>query len=99
MFPRLRQAFAAPVRIRIPLSVDVREDLHQMRQIISGGQYSYSAPHTAEGHSDRCTALALAWRAASMTGAGSFFVPIPTHRADRSTFRPVSRRKSLGTLP
>ncbi|MES2692780.1 MAG: terminase family protein [Verrucomicrobiota bacterium] len=64
MFPRLRRAFEAPVRLRVPISVAVREDLHAMRQIVRHGEYNYSAPRTAEGHSDRCTALALAWRAA-----------------------------------
>lgn len=64
IFPKLRRAFEAPVRVRIPISVPVREDLHAMRQIVRNGEYSYSAPRTAEGHSDRCTALALAMRAA-----------------------------------
>ncbi len=35
-----------------------------MGYIVRGGEYSYEAPRTAEGHSDRCTALALALRAA-----------------------------------
>ena len=47
----------------MPISVDVREDLHAMKQIVRAGAYSYEAPRTAEGHSDRCTAAALAWRA------------------------------------
>ncbi|MCH5285762.1 MAG: terminase family protein [Akkermansiaceae bacterium] len=64
IFPKLRRAFEAPTRLRIPSSPDIREDLHAMQQIIHNGQYSYAAPHTAEGHSDRCTALALALRAA-----------------------------------
>lgn len=64
LFPKLRQAFAAPVRLRIPISKVIREDLHEMRQIVRAGEYTYSAPRTAEGHSDRCTALALALRAA-----------------------------------
>lgn len=64
LFPKLRRAFETPVRVRVPVSVAVREDLHAMRQIVRGGEYHYAAPRTAEGHSDRCTALALAWRAA-----------------------------------
>lgn len=64
IFPKLRRAFEAPVKLRIPISTTVREDLHAMRQIVRNGEYTYSAPHTAEGHSDRCTALALAIRAA-----------------------------------
>lgn len=63
LFPRLRQAFAPPTKLRVPISIAVREDLHAMKQIVRNGQYSYAAPRTAEGHSDRCTALALAVRA------------------------------------
>jgi len=62
IFPKLRRAFEAPVKLRIPISTTVREDLHAMRQIVRNGEYTYSAPRTAEGHSDRCTALALALR-------------------------------------
>jgi phage FluMu gp28-like protein len=65
IFPKLRRAFEAPTVVRIPVDVDVREDLHEMQQVVKNGGYSYSARRTAEGHSDRCTALALARRAAS----------------------------------
>ena len=64
IFPRLRRSFEAPVKLRVPISIALREDLHAMRQIIRNGEYTYSAPRTAEGHSDRYTALALALRAA-----------------------------------
>lgn len=64
IFPKLRRAFEAPVKLRVPVSIAVREDLHAMKQIVRNGEYSYAAPRTAEGHSDRCTALALALRAA-----------------------------------
>lgn len=63
IFPKLRRAFEAPVKLRVPVDVEVREDLHEMQQIVKNGEYSYSARRTAEGHSDRCTALALALRA------------------------------------
>ena len=49
--------------LRVPMDVDCREDLHEMQQTVRDGRYSYSARRTAEGHSDRCTALALAVRA------------------------------------
>lgn len=68
LFPLFRRAFEAPTRIRIPISREIREDLHAMRQIVMNGQYSYWAPHTREGHSDRCTAGALAVRAAGDGG-------------------------------
>jgi phage FluMu gp28-like protein len=74
IFPKLRRAFEAPVKLRIPVSKAIREDLHEMRQIVKNGEYTYAAPRTAEGHSDRCTALALALRAAGEGGSG-FFVP------------------------
>lgn len=74
IFPKLRQAFSAPVKLRVPVDVEVREDLHEMNQVVKNGQYSYNARRTSEGHSDRCTALALAVRAAS-TGAGYISMP------------------------
>lgn len=81
IFPKLRQAFAAPVKLRVPVDVEVREDLHEMQQVIKNGEYSYTARRTAEGHSDRCTALALALRAA---GNGSGYVSMP------KTFKPFN---------
>ena len=70
IFPRLRRVFEPPVSIRVPISIDIREDLHAMQQIIRNGEYTYSAPRTAQGHSDRCTAAALAVRAASSAASG-----------------------------
>lgn len=64
IFPKLRRAFEAPTKLRIPISTAIREDLHEMKQVISNGEYNYWAPRTKAGHSDRCTALALAVRAA-----------------------------------
>jgi phage FluMu gp28-like protein len=73
LFPKLRQAFTAPTKLRIPISTVIREDLHEMKQVISGGEYNYWAPRTKAGHSDRCTALALAVRAAG--DASAFYFP------------------------
>lgn len=67
IFPALRTAFERR-EWRIPVSTWLREDLHSMAQIISGGQYNYKAPRTDAGHSDGCTAFALCQRAG--TGAG-----------------------------
>jgi phage FluMu gp28-like protein len=64
LFPKLRRAFDAPTKLRVPISTAIREDLHEMKQVISNGEYNYWAARTKEGHSDRCTALALAVRAA-----------------------------------
>ncbi len=71
LFPRLRSAFERRA-LRVPMDVDCREDLHEMQQTVRDGRYSYSARRTAEGHSDRCTALALAVRAASTATAWTF---------------------------
>jgi phage FluMu gp28-like protein len=64
IFPKLRRLFEAPTKLRIPVSRAIREDLHMMQQVINKGAYNYWSPRTKEGHSDRCTALALAARAA-----------------------------------
>jgi len=62
IFPKLKTAVDAK-RILLPIDVECREDLHEMQQIVNNGKYTYAARRTAEGHSDRCTALALALRA------------------------------------
>ena len=89
LFPRLRRAFEAPTTLRIPISTAIREDLHEMKQVIANGEYNYWAKRTKEGHSDRCTALALAVRAA---GEATVWCPPPrtagrrTHNLERSVF-------------
>ena len=63
LFSKLRMAFEAK-RLRIPQDRVIREDLHSMQRVTSNnGGVSYRAPHTDDGHADRCTALALANRA------------------------------------
>ncbi len=64
LFPKLRRKFDAPTKLRVPVSRTIREDLHAMQQVVANGQYNYWAPRTRDGHSDRCTALALCVRAA-----------------------------------
>jgi phage FluMu gp28-like protein len=64
LFSKLRMAFENRA-LRVPISPGVREDLHGVQRVVSAsGQVSYRATHTVDGHSDRCTALALALRAA-----------------------------------
>jgi phage FluMu gp28-like protein len=64
IFVKLRAAFERR-KIWIPPSQVIREDLHGVHRIISNtGHISYRATQSADGHSDRCTALALALRAA-----------------------------------
>lgn len=81
LFPRLRQTFQAPTKLRIPISTVIREDLHEMKQVISNGEYNYWAPRTKAGHSDRCTGLALAVRAA---GDKRIWMPPPSPGGRRS---------------
>lgn len=70
-YPKLRRAFEQPTRARIPISREIREDLHEMRAISRAGNFSYESPRTAAGHSDRCTAKMLANRA-RRTASGPF---------------------------
>lgn len=64
LFTHLRSAFERRI-LAIPASADIREDLHSIYPVISNnGQISYRASHSPDGHSDRCTALSLALRAA-----------------------------------
>ena len=63
MFTKLRMAFEQR-KVRIPVSRVIREDLHSMQRVVSNtGGIAYRAPHTDDGHADRCTAKALATRA------------------------------------
>ena len=75
IFPRLRRRFESPCTVRIPISRVIREDLHEMKQVITNGQYNYWSPRTRDGHSDRCTALALCVRASDTPRA--MFPPAP----------------------
>ena len=67
MYALMRRKFEER-SVRIPVSRDLREDLHAVQRIVStGGNVTYSAPRNADGHSDRAAALALCCRAASAT--------------------------------
>lgn len=89
LFPALKVAFEQR-RVRVPVNRAVREDLHAMQRVVtSAGNVSYRAPHTEDGHSDRCTALALAVRAAGSSGGvatmpRAFTNPALRGRRDRS---------------
>lgn len=72
LFPALRVAFEKHL-VRVPVNRSIREDLHSMQRVVTAnGNVTYRAPHTVDGHADRCTALALALRAAG-TGGGPFY--------------------------
>ena len=94
IFPRLRSAMSG-TKIRVPVDITTREDLHAMRQHVNAGRFSYDAPRTKDGHSDRCTALALALRASgTATAAGRPFV-LPK---SKDTFTRTAARRIRGMI-
>ena len=71
IFSKLRMAFEKRA-LRVPVSRVIREDLHSLNRVSTAtGQITYRAPHSADGHADRCTALALALRASVGGGGGT----------------------------
>jgi phage FluMu gp28-like protein len=70
LFSMLRLAFEKR-GVRVPVNRMIREDLHSLNRVTTPtGQITYRAPHSADGHADRCTALALALRAGTVGGLG-----------------------------
>jgi phage FluMu gp28-like protein len=94
LFPNLRQRFNQPVKLRIPVSTTIREDLHEMRQVISNGEYNYWSPRTKDGHSDRCTALALAVHAAG-NGARGIVDASGIRIGSRPTAQPLFKPRKM----
>lgn len=88
LFSKLRMAFEQRA-VRVPISSEIREDLHGVQRVTSRlGGVSYRAAHTADGHSDRCTALALALKAAGEARPAPASAPVilrnrPMGRAPR----------------
>lgn len=72
IFPKFRTAVGG-ARVRLPVDVECREDLHEMQDVVKGDAHNYFAKRTAEGHSDRCTAGALGNRAASFGTSWTFY--------------------------
>ena len=93
LFSKLRMAFEQK-RTRIPVNRQVREDLHSMQRVATNsGTVTYRAPHSDDGHADRCTAKALAQRAsANIIRSGRISV-FPTAR--RSQLVVESRNRSI----
>ena len=72
MYGLLRRRFEER-GIRVPISREIREDLHAVQRVVStGGNVTYSAPRNADGHSDRAAALALCSLAAKSDNAWTF---------------------------
>lgn len=84
IFPAIRNE-ADRRMIGIPASRTIREDLHSMSRVVTpSGNVTYRAPHTEDGHADRCTALALGNRAASGFAAPAIIQSVRSgNRRDR----------------
>lgn len=68
MYSLMRRRFEER-SIRVPIDRELREDLHAVQRIVStGGNISYAAPRSTDGHSDRASALALCSWAAKSNG-------------------------------
>ncbi len=68
LFSKLRMAYEQR-RWRIPVSRTIREDLHSVHRVVTAaGNITYRAPHSDDGHADRCFAQALCTRAGAGTG-------------------------------
>jgi len=90
IFSKLRMAFEKR-SVRVPISRLVREDLHSMNRVTTAsGGVTYRAPHSADGHADRCTALALALRAGhEQPPCGKFYLfpDLDARRVNTSIFQ------------
>lgn len=89
MYSAMRKRFEERT-IQIPNNDrNLREDLHAIQKLVSvGGNISYSAPRSADGHSDRGASLALAIKAAETKGY--YFTPFVLKR-NTNYFRRRSR--------
>lgn len=85
-----RQAFQALIaamsdkRIALPGDRALRDDLHAYQVTGAGETASYTAPRTADGHSDRTSAIVHAWDAATQPTSLFCPMPIPRRPARRS---------------
>jgi phage FluMu gp28-like protein len=95
IFSKLRMAFDS-LKIRVPVNRAIREDLHSMQRVTTpNGNVTYKAPHSDDGHADRCTALALALRAAGSGSAGALVSTEGIRLPSRSIRKPVYTPRRL----
>ncbi len=95
IFPKLRMAFERR-GVLVPVSRTIREDLHSVNRVVTAsGNVSYSAPHTADGHADRCTGLALAIHATEGNLGGGVGESVGMHHSSRGG-RPM--RRNVGAM-
>jgi phage FluMu gp28-like protein len=91
IFPKLKMAFENR-RLAVPVSRTLREDLHSVYRVVTpSGNVTYSAPHTNDGHADRCTALALCVRAGG--GPAGIFAYASLRRAIDGKSNPLTGRR------
>ena len=87
MYSLMRRRFEER-SIRVPIDRELREDLHAVQRIVStGGNISYAAPRSTDGHSDRASALALCSYAAKV--GGEYIKPFSTGRAHNPELRSI----------
>lgn len=80
LFSKLKMNFEQG-KSRVPISRVIREDLHSVQRVTTaGGNVTYRAPHTEDGHADRATAKALAVRAAGVAGGPFAFESVLASR-------------------
>ena len=92
IYSKLRMVFEQQ-KTRVPVNRVVREDLHSVQRVTTPtGNVTYRAPHSDDGHADRCTAKALANRAWNCG-------PVPFHYAAlKNRPYPTIGRMGLGRL-
>lgn len=94
VFSKLRMAFENKT-VFVPGTRAVREDLHSVcRVALAGGGVTYRAPHSAEGHADRTTALALCERARQKS-TGPFAHAVVEHLSTTARREAVALHRSL----
>ncbi len=84
MFSKLRMEFESRL-LGIPVSRVIREDLHSVNRVATSGGVTYRAAHTADGHADYATALALAVRASIETRLPFAYSAVETRNYPRVT--------------
>lgn len=96
IFPKLKMRFESRT-VGVPVSIKIREDLHSVNRIVTAhGNVTYSAPHTDDGHADRCTGLALANRALSYAAmAGAIILPASFPIGGRLNLKELRKREVL----
>lgn len=97
----IKEELAFPVRaafedksLRIPSDAAIRSDLRGIKkEETAAGHIRFAGERTAEGHSDRFWALALALHAGSQPG--SVFIPVPFKRGRRAAALQLRSNRSV----